>query len=215
MKRANNKTNIEIIRDYYEGNRPFVQIGYDDNLNNSARKEGEEWTDLQGKKWVWRDGRKRRMPKKATVVLEQRCKECKGDVRWGNYLDERIWKRTHLCYDCFTNIETKMKIDGTWEVFNKMRDLKNEQAFLKDYKQKFEETEKWCLDRRGKPLEFLNEDGSTEKWESTDDLDKILSDVTADLERVNNRLTEVDKELQDLIQQYESAKSKRNNQEGV
>ena len=52
MKRASGKSNLDIVKDYVEGNRPFVQVGYDPNLNNSKRKEGEEWEDGQGNKWI-------------------------------------------------------------------------------------------------------------------------------------------------------------------
>lgn len=210
MKR---KSNIEIVKDYYEGNRPFIQIGYDDNLEN--RKEGDVWEDSRGRKWVLKNGFKRRLPKKATIINEQRCITCNADVRWGNYLDHRVWPKTHMCYDCFTKSETKMKIDGVWEVFNQLRDVKNEKAFLLDYKKKFEETKKWCEDSQGKPIEFYNEDGSVEKWDGSEDLTKILNDVTADLEKVNNRLSEIDGIIDDLERKYESTKSSGNNKTGV
>ena len=54
MKRATGKSNLNIVRDYVDGNRPFIQVGYDPNLNNSTRKEGEEWEDGQGNKWIWK-----------------------------------------------------------------------------------------------------------------------------------------------------------------
>lgn len=212
MKR---KSNIEIVKDYYEGNRPFIQIGYDSNLENTARKEGEIWEDSKGKKWIWKNGLKRRLPKKATIIVEQRCKECNADVRWGNYLDLRVWSKTKMCYDCFNKSETKMKIDGVWEIFNQLRDLRNEKDFLLDYKKKFEETKKWCEDNQGKPIEFFNEDGSVEKWEGKEDLTKILNDVNTDLEKVNTRLSEIDGVISDLEKKYESAKPSGNNKTGV
>lgn len=33
------------------------------------------------------------------------------DVRWGNYLDDRVWPKTGYCYDCFINFQTG-KVDG-------------------------------------------------------------------------------------------------------
>lgn len=212
MKR---KSNIEIVKDYYEGNRPFIQIGYDSNLENTTRKEGDVWEDSKGKKWIWKNGLKKRLPKKATYVIEQRCKECNADVRWGDYLDHRVWPKTQMCYECFIKTETKMKMDGVWEVFNQLRDVKNEKSFLLDYKKKFEETKKWCEDNNGKPIEFYNEDGSVERWEGKEDLTKILSDVTADLEKVNSRLTEIDELIEKLEKKYESTKSSGNNKTGV
>jgi hypothetical protein len=215
MKRAQGKSNLEIIKDYLDGNRPFVQVGYDSNLDNAKRKEGDEWEDGQGRKWIWKNGAKRRVPRKATIINTKICKECNADVRWGNYLDDQVWPKTQLCYDCFIKIETQMKMDGTWEYFDKIRDLKNEKSLLIDYKKKFDETLDWCKNNENKPLEFINEDGSIEKWENSDGLLKIKEDVIKDLDVVNARLAEIDGFITDLEQKYESAKSKRNNKAGV
>ena len=215
MKKAQGKSNLDIIRDYVNGERPFVQVGYTDDLNNSKRKEGEQWEDSQGKKWIWKNGAKRRVPKKATFVIEQRCKQCNMDVRWGNYLDDRVWPKTQLCYDCFTKNETDMKLDGTWEYFDQARDLRNESSVLKEYRKKFDETLKWCQDHEGKPLEFINEDGSIEKWETGADVGKIREDVTKDLEIINARLAEIDGFIKELEQKYESAKLQRSNKARV
>jgi len=212
MKRAQNKSNLEIIKDYVEGNRPFVQVGYDVNLTDSQRREGDQWEDGQGKKWVMKDGRRRRVPKVARFINEQRCKDCNMDVRWGNYLDDQVWPKTHFCYDCFINNETRMKLDGTWEYFDRARDLRNERSITSDYKKKFDETLKWCNDHENKPLEFINEDGSIEKWEGVgSDIEKIRADVSKDLEFINARLAEIDGIIADCEAKYESAKLQRSN----
>ena len=212
MKRAQNKSNLAIINDYVQGNRPFVQVGYDPKLADSKRREGDQWEDSQGKKWVMKNGLRRRVPKVAKFINEQRCKNCNGDVRWGNYLDDQVWPKTHLCYDCFIDNETRMKLDGTWEYFDKARDLRNERSITSDYKKKFDETLKWCNDHENKPLEFVNEDGSIEKWEGVgSDIEKIRSDVSKDLEFINARLAEIDGIIADCEAKYESAKLQRSN----
>ena len=71
MKRATGKSNLNIVRDYVAGNRPFIQVGYDPNLNNSTRKEGEEWEDGQGNKWIWKNGSKIKVPKIAKIIIEK------------------------------------------------------------------------------------------------------------------------------------------------
>jgi hypothetical protein len=211
MKRALGKSNLDIVKDYVDGVRPFVQVGYDSNLENSTRKEGEEWEDGQGRKWVWKNGSKRRVQKRATIINEQRCKCCKMDVRWGNYLDDRVWPKTGYCYDCFINFQTELKMMGMFEVYNELQDLKNERSILEDYKKKFEESQKFCQENQGKPVEFLEEDGSFERWEGVQDYTKILEDVTNDLVKINEGLAEINAKIKDYEEKYESAKSKRNN----
>ena len=211
MKKASGKSNLGIVKDYLEGNRPFVQVGYDANLENNKRKEGEQWEDGQGRKWVWKNGSKRRVPKRATIINEQRCKCCKMDVRWGNYLDDRVWPKTGYCYDCFINFQTELKMMGMFEVYNELQDLKNERSILEDYKKKFEESQKFCEENQNKPVEFLEEDGSFERWEGVQDYTKILEDVTKDLVKINEGLADINAKIKDYEEKYESAKSKRNN----
>jgi hypothetical protein len=211
MKKASGKSNLGIVKDYLEGNRPFVQVGYDANLENNKRKEGEQWEDGQGRKWVWKNGSKRRVPKRATIINEQRCKKCNMDVRWGNYLDDRVWPKTGYCYDCFVNFQTELKMMGMFEVYNELQDLKNERSILEDYKKKFEESQKFCQENQGKPVEFLEEDGSFERWEGVQDYTKILEDVTKDLVKINEGLAEINAKIKDYEEKYESAKSKRDN----
>ena len=211
MKKASGKSNLSIVKDYLSGERPFVQVGYDANLENNKRKEGEEWEDGQGRKWVWKNGSKRRVSKRATIINEQRCKKCNMDVRWGNYLDDRVWPKTGYCYDCFINFQTELKMMGMFEVYNELQDLKNERSILEDYKRKFEESQTFCQKNQGKPVEFLEEDGSFERWEGVQDYTKILEDVTNDLVKINVGLAEINVKIKEYEEKYESAKSQRNN----
>lgn len=216
MKRAIGKSNLSIVQDYLEGNRPFVQVGYDPNLENAKRKEGEQWEDGYGNKWIMKNGYKKRLPKRATIVNEQRCKHCNADIRFGNYLDDQVWPKTQLCYDCFIEEETNLKIMGVWKEFNELRDIRNEKAMLNDIKQKFEETKHWCEQHKeGRPVTFVEEDGTTEVWEGKEDYSKIYNDVTADLKVVYERLAVIDERIKELEAIYESAKSKRNNKSRV
>ena len=50
MKKAQNKSNIEIVKGYLSGERPFSQLGWTPDL--IERREGEVWNDAQGKSWV-------------------------------------------------------------------------------------------------------------------------------------------------------------------
>jgi len=204
------KSNLEIIKDYLDGNRPIIQVGYSDDISLQDRKEGEEWEDSKGNKWIKKNGVKKRLSKKAKIINRKICKACNADTRWGNYLDDRVWPKTQLCYDCFIEEETRLKINGTWELHNNIRDLKNEKSVLSEYRNKFNETQKWCEENKGKPLEFMNEDGTMEKWEGDNSAEKILEDVTKDLDIINKRLDEIDGFIKKLETEYES-KSKRNN----
>ena len=109
MKRATGKSNLDIVKDYVDGNRPFIQVGYDPNLNNSKRKEGEEWEDGQGNKWIWKNGTKRKVSKLGQIKIDQRCSICNADMKFGNYLDDRFFPKTGKCYDCTISFDSKLK----------------------------------------------------------------------------------------------------------
>ena len=215
MKKASGKSNLGIVKDYLEGNRPFVQVGYDPNLENNKRKEGDEWEDAQGRKWIWKNGSKRRVPKRAKIINEQRCKKCNMDVRWGNYLDDRVWPKTGYCYDCYINFQTDLKLMGVFDVYNELQDLKNERSILEDYKKKFEESKKFCEENKDKDVTFLEEDGTFEKWDGNIDYNKILEDLNKDLDTVYKRLDELNVKIKESEELYESAKSKRDNKARV
>ncbi len=184
-------------------------------MENNKRKEGDEWEDSQGRKWVWKNGSKRRVPKRATIINEQRCKCCNMDVRWGNYLDDRVWPKTGYCYDCFINFQTELKMMGMFEVYNELQDLKNERSILEDYKKKFEESKKFCEENKDKDVTFLEEDGSFEKWDGNIDYNKIFEDLTKDIGVIDVRLEELNLKIKEYEEKYESAKFKRNNKAGV
>lgn len=215
MKKCNNKSNLDIIRSYINNERPFTHVGYDPNLNNSKRKEGEEWEDSKGDKWTIKNGVRQKIPKKAKIIIEQRCKNCNSDVRWGNYLDHRVWPKTQLCYDCFIEEETNLKLMGVWNEYNELRDLKNEKSILDDLRKKFEESKKWCDEQESKAVTFIEEDGSIEKWEGNLDYKKIKSDLIRDLDVLYKRLSELDEKIKKLEEIYESAKLQRINKTRV
>lgn len=215
IKLKTGKSNLDIVKSYLNGEKAFVQVGYDPNLSNNTRKEGEEWEDSQGRKWIWKNGVKRRVPKKAKIINEQRCKGCNMDVRWGNYLDDRVWPKTGMCYDCYTKFQTDLKLMGMFEVYNELQDLRNERGVLEDYKKKFEESKQFCEENKDKPVTFLEEDGSFEKWDGNIDYNKILEDLNKDLDVVYKRLDELNIKIKEYEEKYESAKSKRYNKARV
>ena len=137
------------------------------------------------------------------------------DVRWGNYLDDRVWPKTGYCYDCFINFQTELKLMGVFEVYNELQDLKNERGILEDYKKKFEESKKFCEENKDKDVTFLEEDGSFEKWDGNIDYNKILEDLIKDIGVIDIRLDELNPKIREYEEKYESAKSKRNNKAGV
>src|SRR5437762_8981525 len=103
MKKS--KSNLEILSDYLEGKRPFVQTGY--SPKSIRRKIGSIWTDKKGIKWEQKNGFKTRVNKQADLIRklsEQKCK-CGQNIKFGNRLDKILFPKTGMCYECTINEE--------------------------------------------------------------------------------------------------------------
>jgi hypothetical protein len=199
MKRASNKSNLDIIRGYLNGERPFVQISMTDVDGIQKRKEGEEWEDSRGKKWKKQNGKKTAIGKKSTIINDERCLFCNADTRFGTRYDRQVWPKTRKCYDCFIEFETLLKVRGVYDSYVRNRDLSYLRSSLLDFKPKLEETLKWCQSDSSKKLQYLNDDGSPDTWkDNTDSVKSIQESAEKDLSLVNDRLSDVEKEFEQL-----------------
>lgn len=199
MKKAKGKSNIDIIRGYLSGERPFVQVGWDGDI--SDKKEGEIWEDSSGKTWIKKNGYKKRINKLGKVdsdSLKKLCSVCGADVRWGNYLDDKIYPKTGRCYECNIEFESKLKVKNEFEKYEKIKVLKNQLGKCLDFKMKLEETLSF-LKNSGEDIVYLNEDGSKEVWKDTtrstviSDAENDYKECVAAIERIRTSLESLEK----------------------
>jgi hypothetical protein len=209
MKRASGKSNLSIIKDYVEGNRPFVQISMSGAEDLKKRKEGEEWEDGSGKRWKKQNGKKVGINNIKTKVLDavkkiHICKICGSDTRFSSKkmsrFDNQTIFMTGKCYECFIEFETMLKASGIYEKYIRRRDLLNLKSALLDFKAKIEETINWCDSPSSKKIESLNDTGPNSveldvEYDNTDYLDRLKLDAIKDLGLANDRLTDIEKEL--------------------
>ena len=199
MKKASGKSNLSIVRDYLDGNRPFIQVGYDPNLENSKRKEGEQWEDSQGNKWEWKNGSKRKVSKCAQIKVEQRCSICNADIKFGNYLDERFFPKTGKCYDCSIIYDSKIKALGAFKEYEQYKFYNNLLSEMKDFKKNITDSIEYLEKNTDKKIQFFNDDGSQEFWtDDTNTTEKVLTDLKKDLEDVNYNIDKANEELSKL-----------------
>jgi len=198
MKKASGKSNLSIVRDYLEGTRPFIQVGYDENVALQSRKEGEEWEDSNGVKWIKKNGYKHRVSKKAQYVFEQRCTVCNADMKWGNHLDQKIYPKTQRCYECNIEFECILRSTGIYNDYEKFKMINNELSMMKDFKSKVVDSIAYLENYtpQSKNPQFFNEDGSNEIWvDDTDRREIVLKDLKEDLDKVNSGIALAESEL--------------------
>lgn len=203
IKLKTGKSNLDIVKSYVSGERAFVQVGYDGNTGLTDRKEGEEWEDSQGNKWKKENGIKKRISKTAQIKIEQKCNICDADMKYGNYLDQRVYNRCGKCYDCSTVFDSRLKILGKFNEYAKYTVFNARFSQLKDFKSKILESIEY-LENYDNKLKYFNEDGSYETWtDNTDTRTKVLTDLKNDLLEVEKQISDCDSELRKI--EYDSS----------
>jgi hypothetical protein len=206
MKMCNGKSNVEIVKSYLKGDRPFIQVGYQPSVEKK-HKDGDVWKDQDGKEWIQIGASKISKNLHDTKESSRRvCPVCKKDIFWGgNSYDEKFFNKTGKCYDCVVEEETKMRLEGTFEVYEKIKVIKNQKAFLEELKQKIDESITWINNKSNK-IEYLNEDGTMDLWS---DLSKetFLEDAEKDLKEVDKSLILCGESISMLEKQLNEIKS--------
>ncbi len=210
MKKASGKSNIEIVKNYLAGERPFVQVGYEP-PPEQKHKDGDVWTDKDGVEWIQVGAS--RISKKLYDTREstrQICPVCKKDIYWSsNQNDTKFFNKTGKCYDCVVEEEHKMRVDGTFETYEKIKVISNQRSYLKDLQSKIEESIKWLQNKSNK-IEYLNEDGSTDSWTDLS-RDEFISNAEKDLVEVKKSLILCDVSINMLETELNELKTKQSN----
>ena len=118
------------------------------------------------------------------------CPKC--DVIMKKRLDNKFWNMYGHCFDCQIKIENKMRIDGTYEAWEKEKIKQNKISFIKEQIQAIEE---W---RNTKAPTWFNNVGvntpelEEEKWDI--DVEKIKQEANDALEKYTKQLEELENE---------------------
>ena len=191
MKRAKNKSNIDILRDYVAGERPFIQVGYAGE-KVKYRKNGEKWKDKDGIEWERQDGQNKRITKtqgdiiREAIIGGQKCK-CNQDIRWGSKLDKYFFSRTGLCEGCLINYETNLRILGIYDKYERYKLISYELGRMEEGKAKIEDVIKFFSNSSGDVEMICNSEGFVERWKTTNK-DDIVAEAKSDLQRLNENI---------------------------
>lgn len=207
MKRASGKSNIDIIKGYLDGERPFTQVGYTGDADKYIiRKEGEEWTDASGKKW------KQTASGPVTVTpvldmvreaLQEKCSCCGADLRWGRKIDRRMFYRTKKCFDCIVEEETQLRLKGKYKLYETKKLIENELSYLMDVKAKLRESRDYLKEH--KTITYVNSTGLVEEW-SNEARTELLHNIRKDwikclksIRAAEKELSKVDEEINKVL----------------
>lgn len=170
-------TNKKLL-DLYQNGPKKKTFGYT-KASVGKREVGETWNEYDSEGnvtciWEQKEGyRVRRSPNYINVrdIIDNlytfnSCSEScqKRQTKEYTRLDYRYQKIYSMCTECAVEFETKLKIQGKWEEFQRSKMLNNATDFFKDADHEIKE----AAERLNK-VEFVNEAGGIEKWtDSTD-----------------------------------------------
>lgn len=198
MKKASGKSNLAIVRDYLNGERPFIQVGYTADSDFASRKEGEIWEDVNGKKWIKKNGTKRAINNVSSSTIEstkRHCKDCNMDIRWGNRYDEILYNKTGRCQECLAKFETKLRVEGKYDDYEQNKLLRNQLSQAKEFRTKVQESYDFVSSHQ--KISFPNGDGTLDEW-TIERRENILKDLKADLKKIDKQILKIEKKLEKL-----------------
>lgn len=193
MKRCKGKSNLQIVRDYLDGVRPFTQISLNVLEKDKFRNEGETW-EVDGIQYKKENGKTVRITKTQGDIIREAignslaCKKCNLQMKWGSSHDEKLIRRTGLCMECLTDYETRLRVLGIYDVYEKYKLASYEMGYLQTLKDKVTETLNYFIETEGNViLPSESEYDPNIVWKNTN-RDQIVADAKKDLKHINELL---------------------------
>lgn len=155
-------------------------FGYEKEADK-PREVGETWVDAEGKEWEQKDGYKITVSQMDEVrqYLDKlnNCQSEKCDTIQYSNADKKVIRKTGLCVTCLRKLEQELKDDGTYPFYEDYKITNNQLAYVADLKAQFEEG----LRGVSQTMEFINEDGTIQKWHNDIDIEKVKEDLENDI----------------------------------
>ena len=146
-----------------------------------TRKEGEVWEE-NGKKYEWKHGVKQSVSKLQSAKTPVFCPKCEKLLR--GRLDSKMQMLHGMCHDCWMPNETRMRLDGTWDAYERHMMLSNAIDRAKDVIQEFRGYQQMLANPQ---IHF--QDGTFEEWNIG--VDEMKADLQEEIEKLEGWLKEL------------------------
>lgn len=184
------KSNVEIVRSYLDGIRPFVTVGY--TPSKHKRKEGDTWTDNKGIKWTQKNGYKVQINDQSEMIrktIKQKC-DCGQEIQYGDKLDTNFFKKTGKCFNCIIKEETELRVLGVYSYYENYKLLANYLGILEETKQKIEESIRYFETESDTLKVLCNSEGFLEKFKGINQ-EKLLETAKEDLKQIDETIEKI------------------------
>jgi hypothetical protein len=183
-----------------------TKLGYDSGERSRKREVGEVWTDSDGITWEQFSYGRVQQSKLTETMAEVRNwistrNKCKNDTcsksKYG-YTDKKLIRKTGYCSNCLIDKESKIKEDGLWAEYEQYRIIQNMISHGSDVLSQLNQ----AYSDIKQEYEYVNEDGSIEKWKMERDVDELKSEILGDIENISKeviQLKEIRNKLWDVL----------------
>ena len=194
---ARRRWKLTDIQAVVDGDNPFIQVGYD--LTEESHKVGDVWTDKRGDTWEQKNGYRVKVNKTANAVREGQSRECevcgKDIFIAGSKQDDKFFYKTQLCYDCLIEKETRLRLTGDFDAYEKSKVLSNQLTYLEHIYDQVKESYEYLL--ANEKISFVNEFGDVETW-TNNQRDVLLEGAKGDMEKLSEDIKETKKLIESL-----------------
>jgi len=158
------------------------------------RNIGDVWEE-DGILWEQKEYGKVKQSKSSSELakvrqLVQKLSECKSETckktKFGP-TDKKLIKKTGYCSSCLAEKEAPIKRDGLWEAYEQYKIYSNMAAYGTEVLAKWND----ALYEVTNIHEYINDDGSVEKWSSNEDVQTLKAQIETDIENGKKELIEV------------------------
>ena len=185
------------------------RVGYTASSDTVKREVGEKWTDSSGQQWEMTEWGKSKVSSLTDVMSETRkylasLTKCKStDCPKSKYgvTDKKLIQKVGYCTTCLARHEWEIKKDGLWETYTEFRIYTN---MIKEGTATLENMRN-ALTEIKNIHEYVNADGSIQKWVLEQDTDKLKEELLEDIQKGEKELNEV---IEKRKQVYELLKDK-------
>ena len=152
------------------GESAELQVGYKSKIED--HKEGDIWEE-GGKKWTIKDGIKQTHTKldeiKKEAILPLFCPCCGTLMK--NRLDPKMYKIHKKCFDCVVKMETKLRVEGKYEEYERKIVADNASSYVKDLEVSLME----ALNTSNS--QYVSEKGEVERWKGGVNKEELTKEI--------------------------------------
>ena len=155
------EADISRIRNIIEGRygeKTKTQIGF--SQKKEEHKEGDIWEENE-KTWTIKNGIKQTITKldsiKELIKFPLKCPCCSKAMKPNQY-NKKMYAIHGKCFDCVLEMETKLKLEGKFEEYEKQLLNQNRLSHLDEFETAIDEYVKSTSES------FITEDGKKERW---------------------------------------------------